>query len=138
MNRYPLWKYVVIAVALVIGLLYTLPNLFPETPAVQVSSSKAGVKIDAALLQQVETALKEAGIPYQGDALDATGIKIRFTALYLGILLAAFGLRLVAPEAVAAFAWPGKLYLALLLTAIPLLTAVGWLGASLTFPVEKR
>ena len=47
MNRYPLWKYVVIAVALVVGILYALPNVFPEVPAVQVSSSKSGVKIDA-------------------------------------------------------------------------------------------
>ena len=50
MNRYPLWKYLVIAVALVVGILYTLPNFFPEVPAVQVSSSKATVKIDTALL----------------------------------------------------------------------------------------
>ncbi len=42
MNRYPVWKYVVIAVALLVGFLYTLPNFFPESPAVQVSSSKAG------------------------------------------------------------------------------------------------
>ena len=42
MNRYPAWKYIVIGVALVFGLLYTLPNLFHEVPAVQVSSSKAG------------------------------------------------------------------------------------------------
>jgi len=77
MNRYPLWKYVVIAVALLVGLIYTLPNLFPEAPAVQVSSSKPGVRIDSALMQQVEAALKEAGIAYRGDALDPTGIKVR-------------------------------------------------------------
>ena len=46
MNRYPLWKYIVIAVALVVGFLYTLPNFFPEVPAVQVSSSRPTVKID--------------------------------------------------------------------------------------------
>ena len=78
MNRYPVWKYLVIAIALVVGFLYTLPNFFPETPAVQVSSSKSGVKIDSALLQQVESTLKEAGIPYRGESLDATGIKVRF------------------------------------------------------------
>ena len=48
MNRYPLWKYVLIAVALGVGLLYTLPNFFPEVPAVQVSTSKATIKVDAA------------------------------------------------------------------------------------------
>ncbi|MGG1946216.1 protein translocase subunit SecD [Trinickia sp. NRRL B-1857] len=57
MNRYPLWKYVVMAVALAIGLLYTLPNFFGEAPAVQVLSGKATVKLDTATLAQVESAL---------------------------------------------------------------------------------
>jgi len=78
MNRYPLWKYVVIAVALVVGVLFTIPNFFPEVPAVQVSTSKATVKIDTALLSTVEDALKAAAIPYRGAVLDATGIKVRF------------------------------------------------------------
>mgnify|MGYP002537399909 CR=1 FL=1 len=50
MNRYPLWKYIVIVVALVIGLVYTLPNFYGESPAVQVSSGKATVKVTARLL----------------------------------------------------------------------------------------
>jgi preprotein translocase subunit SecD len=78
MNRYPAWKYVVIAIALVVGFVYMLPNFFPEVPAVQISSSKANVKIDAALLQTVEDELKAGGIPYRGAALDAVGLKIRF------------------------------------------------------------
>jgi len=78
MNRYPLWKYIVIAIALLIGVIYTLPNLFPEAPAVQVSSSKAAVKVDSALLDTVESALKAAGIAYRGAALDSTGVKVRF------------------------------------------------------------
>ena len=57
MNRYPVWKYVLIAIALLVGIIYTLPNFFPEAPAVQVSSSKATVKIDNALMASVETAL---------------------------------------------------------------------------------
>jgi len=57
MNRYPIWKYVVMVVALAIGFLYTLPNFFGEAPAVQVSSGKATVKLDAATLSQVEAAL---------------------------------------------------------------------------------
>jgi len=77
MNRYPLWKYIVIAVALVIGFLYTLPNLFPEVPAVQVSSSKAAIKIDTALLGTVETALKDGGVPFLGVELDPVGVKVR-------------------------------------------------------------
>ena len=79
MNRYSLWKYIVIGVALAIGILYALPNLFPDAPAVQVSSSKTGVKIDSTLLATVEDALKGAGIAYRGEVLDATGVKVRFS-----------------------------------------------------------
>ena len=78
MNRYPLWKYIVIGVALAFGLLYMLPNFFPEVPAVQVSTSKSTAKVDTALLGTVEDALKGASIPYRGAALDPTGIKVRF------------------------------------------------------------
>ncbi|AXE99509.1 protein translocase subunit SecD [Paraburkholderia hospita] len=62
MNRYPLWKYVVMLVALVIGLVYTLPNFFGEAPAVQVSSGKATVKLDSTTLSQVEAALASSQI----------------------------------------------------------------------------
>jgi preprotein translocase subunit SecD len=48
MNRYPVWKYAILVVALLVGVLYTLPNFFGEAPAVQVSSAKATVKVDAA------------------------------------------------------------------------------------------
>jgi preprotein translocase subunit SecD len=78
MNRYPLWKYIVIAVALLIGVFYTLPNFFAEVPAVQVSTSKSNVKIDASTLQTVEEALKAANVPYRGETVDATGVKVRF------------------------------------------------------------
>ena len=57
MNRYPLWKYAVMLVALVIGLVYTLPNFFGEAPAVQVSSGKATVKLDSTTLANIESAL---------------------------------------------------------------------------------
>ena len=77
MNRYPTWKYILIGVALAVGILYTLPNFFPEVPAVQVSTSKATVKIDAATLSAVESALKEANVPYSNPSLDATGVKVR-------------------------------------------------------------
>ena len=62
MNRYPLWKYVVMLVALVIGLVYTLPNFFGEAPAVQVSSGKATVKPDSTTLSNVEAALAASNI----------------------------------------------------------------------------
>ena len=78
MNRYPFWKYAIIAVALVVGILYTVPNFFPEVPAVQVSSSKSAVRIDNALMVSVEEALKGAGIAYRGAEMDPIGIKVRF------------------------------------------------------------
>ena len=78
MNRYPAWKYALIIVALIVGILYTLPNFFPEVPAVQVSSSKATVKVDSSVLQTVEETLKAANIAFRGETLDATGVKVRF------------------------------------------------------------
>ena len=75
MNRYPVWKYIVIAVVLSIGVLYTLPNFFADVPAVQVSSQKA--KVDTALLGTIEEALKAGNVPFTGSALDPTGIKVR-------------------------------------------------------------
>ena len=78
MNRYPVWKYVVIALAMVVGALYALPNLFGESPAVQVSSSKPLVKVDASTLARVELALKEAKLNADLIALEGTSIKARF------------------------------------------------------------
>jgi preprotein translocase subunit SecD len=81
MNRYPLWKYAIILVALLIGLLYTLPNFFGEVPAVQVSSSHANAVVDNALLDRVESTLKEAKLPYRGATLDPSGVRVRFEDL---------------------------------------------------------
>ena len=78
MNRYPTWKYILVAVVILIGLLYTIPNFYGESPAVQISASKATVKADPALLKQVEATLKLADIKYNGLYLDATGVKVRF------------------------------------------------------------
>jgi len=77
MNRYPLWVYVTIGVALVLGALYTLPNFFGEAPAVQVSPARATLKVDAAVLGRVEEALKTAGVQPTGIALDFTSVKVR-------------------------------------------------------------
>ena len=62
MNRYPLWKYAIIVVTLLIGVIYTLPNLYGEAPAVQVSPGKMTAKIDAGTVGLVEKALQEAGV----------------------------------------------------------------------------
>ncbi len=77
MNRYPLWKYITVAVALVIGFIYTLPNFFGESPAVQVSSVKATIKVDTRTLERTEAALKAAGIGHDGIFLDPNGVKVR-------------------------------------------------------------
>ncbi len=83
MNRYPLWKYLVILVALAIGLVYTLPNFFGEAPAVQVSSAKATIKINSILQQQIETTLTQNKIVPTGMLYDHQGqsatIKVRFS-----------------------------------------------------------
>ena len=79
MNRYPVWKYAIILVALLISALYALPNVFGESPAVQVSVAKASLKLDASALSRVEDALKAAGITADAVALDGTSIKARFS-----------------------------------------------------------
>jgi preprotein translocase subunit SecD len=76
MNRYPLWKYIIIAIALLFGAVYTAPNFFGEAPAVQVSSQRPTVKIDAGLLARVEGALKAAGVAYEGAYLDSVGLNV--------------------------------------------------------------
>ena len=78
MNRYPVWKYAIIVVALLVGILYTLPNFFGEAPAVQVSSAKATVKVDAAVLQRVQDALSAAGVAPDLIALEGTSVRARF------------------------------------------------------------
>lgn len=82
MNRYPLWKYLVILTALVIGILYTIPNFFGEAPAVQVSSGKATVKVDLSTQQQVEQILAQNNLQPDGIFFDQTGqsgsVKARF------------------------------------------------------------
>ena len=78
MNRYAVWKYAIIVIALVVGALYTLPNFFGEAPAVQVSSGKATVKVDTAVLGKVEAALAASGLQADVIGLDGGSIKARF------------------------------------------------------------
>ena len=78
MNRYPIWKYAIIVIALVVGILYTLPNLFGESPAVQVSAAKVAVKVDSGTQARVEAALNAAGLAPDLVALDGASIKARF------------------------------------------------------------
>jgi preprotein translocase subunit SecD len=80
MNRYPVWKYTVIVIVLLAGLIYALPNFFGEAPAVQVSAAKATVKIDAGTRVRVEEALKAASLAPDLLTLDETSVRARFTS----------------------------------------------------------
>ncbi|MBI5331010.1 MAG: protein translocase subunit SecD [Betaproteobacteria bacterium] len=77
MNRYPLWKYILIGITLVVSFLYTLPNFFGEVPAVQVTPVRTTEKVTADLMQRVESALKTAQIAPKGVSMDPRGVKAR-------------------------------------------------------------
>ena len=78
MNRYPWWKYALLAVALLVGLLYTVPNFYGEAPAVQVSSGKATVKVDAAMVDRVQQALAAAGLKPDFVQFEGNSVRARF------------------------------------------------------------
>lgn len=78
MNRYPLWKYAILVIAMLIGFIYTLPNFFGEVPAVQVSSAKVTVKLDASMESRVEQALSAAGIKADFVEFEGNSVKARF------------------------------------------------------------
>jgi preprotein translocase subunit SecD len=78
MNRYPLWKYLLILAALLLGALYATPNFFGESPAVQISPAKSARKVDTELLGRVETTLKDSKLAYDAVFLDTSGVKVRF------------------------------------------------------------
>ncbi len=73
MNRYPFWKYILIVIALLFGVLYTIPNFFGESPAVQVSSGKSTLKIDSSLADRVSQILQQGHLPEDGVAFENTG-----------------------------------------------------------------
>jgi len=78
MNRYPLWKYILVLTILLLGLVYSIPNIFGESPAVQITTAKATTKLDPALLAKVEGALKQENINIDAIFMDSTGVKVRF------------------------------------------------------------
>lgn len=82
MNRYPLWKYLTVLVALIVGFLYTLPNFFGEAPAVQVSSAKSTTKVEPELLGRVQSILDDAAIPSTASNFERNGpvgtVRFRF------------------------------------------------------------
>jgi preprotein translocase subunit SecD len=78
MNRYPVWKYAVILIVLLVSVLFALPNFFGEAPAVQVSSAKSNIKVDAVTQTKIEDALKAAGLKIESSSIDAKSIKLLF------------------------------------------------------------
>ena len=78
MNRYPVWKYAVILIVLLVSVLFALPNFFGEAPAVQVSSAKSNIKVDAVTQTKIEEALKAAGLKIESSSIDAKSIKLLF------------------------------------------------------------
>ena len=78
MNRYALWKYVILAIAILVGGLYALPNVFGEAPAVQVSVAKTSMTLDLGTVTRVEEALKAADLSADAVSLDGNSIKARF------------------------------------------------------------
>ncbi len=78
MNRYPVWKYAIIVIALLVGALYTLPNFFGEAPAVQVSAAKASAKVDSSTQARVEEALKAVGLTFDAIGIEGASLRVRF------------------------------------------------------------
>jgi len=77
LNRYPLWKYILLVIVVIFGALYSLPNLYGEDPAVQLSATRS-TTVNTATMGQVEGILENNNIPYKSIALDDRGVLIRF------------------------------------------------------------
>ena len=78
--RYPLWKYLLITIVVLVSVLYSLPNLYPDEPAIQVSGASASVVVDQALLDNAEAALKTSGIPFHGAVVQKKGVLLRLAS----------------------------------------------------------
>ena len=78
MNQYPKWKYGLVLIAIFIGLIYSIPNFFGESPAVQIMPTKTSDKLDLSILGTIESALKEANLPFDGIVQEPNGIKVKF------------------------------------------------------------
>ncbi len=81
MNRYPLWKYILVAVVVTLGMLYTVPNFFGDQPAIQIGSNKATVKVDPGMVERIQSTLDKAKIAYEGVTFDVNPVptaRVRF------------------------------------------------------------
>ena len=80
MNRFPLWKNALIAIVMALGVVYTVPNLFGEVPAVQVLPNRPGLKADTALMGKVEEALKAGSVRPNAVASDERSVRVRLSS----------------------------------------------------------
>lgn len=80
LNKYPLWKYLVIGVALLLGLYYSLPNLYPNDPAVQIRATDAGVVMTQQTLVEAERLLDDEGIDHFGADVQEQALLIRLNS----------------------------------------------------------
>ena len=78
MNQFSSWKYVVIALTIIFGVTYTIPNFFGESPAIQIMPAKSGGKVEITTLQVIENELKIAGIDPVGAIAEKDNIKLKF------------------------------------------------------------
>ena len=79
MNRYPLWKYVILGIALLVGLLYTLPNFYGEAPAVQISAGRSTSRVNADMVARAQQVLQSAAIKPDLVQFDGSSVRARFT-----------------------------------------------------------
>ncbi|MCE0731841.1 protein translocase subunit SecD [Halomonas sp. G15] len=77
LNRYPLWKYLLILIVLLVGLVYSLPNLFPEDPAIQISSERGDATVDERQLESIQASLNDAGIEIKNIERSQTSTLLR-------------------------------------------------------------
>lgn len=78
MNRYPLWKYILVVISILVACLYTIPNFFGETPAVQVSTNRQSLNVES-LQAPVSQALQANGISHNGMFVADGSLKVRFS-----------------------------------------------------------
>ncbi|MGA4636136.1 protein translocase subunit SecD [Pseudomonas solani] len=81
LNKYPLWKYLLIVAVLALGLVYSAPNLYPNDPAIQISGNSTALKIQQGDLDRSVAALKAAGFEVKSASLSERGGLLRLTKL---------------------------------------------------------
>ncbi len=77
LNKYPLWKYLLILAVLAVGFIYSAPNLYPDDPAVQISGASTALQVTQADVDRAAKALTDAGIAVKADSLSKKGGLIR-------------------------------------------------------------